>query len=143
MSYGNGVTAKDAAAAFKDGQGTALVGTEANYAEGLDLPKGIAPVIFDLRPGYPSPYDPMAVFEERRFGNQRWRLWNWRVMVKALQVRGRNVRSEDDLGIIFFMSEQFRRFVFASLPEWLQPSYVGDLSFEDCLKRGEKLLGGK
>ncbi len=143
VSYGNGVTAKDAAAAFKGGQGVALIGTEANYAEGLDLPKGIAPVIFDLRPGYPSPYDPLAVFEERRWRGQRWRFWNWRVMVKALQVRGRNVRSEDDLGVIFFMSQQFRRFVFASLPEWLQPSYVGDLSFEECLKRGEKLLGGK
>ena len=143
VSYGNGVTAKDAAAAFKAGKGTALVGTEANYAEGLDLPKGIAPVIFYLRPGYPSPYDPLAVFEERRFRNQRWKLWNWRVMIKALQVRGRNVRSEKDIGAIFFMSQQFRRFVYGSLPEWLQLSYVGTLSFEECLVRGEKLLGVK
>jgi len=141
ISYGNGVTAKEAAVLFKEGKWPVLVGTEANYAEGLDLPKGIAPVIFDLRPGYPSPYDPQTSFEERRFGNERWKIWNWRVMIKALQVRGRNIRNADDLGIIFFMSQQFRRFVFASLPEYLQDRYFGSLSFEECLKRGEEMLG--
>ena len=141
MSYGNGITAKTAALLFKYGQGDCLVGTAANYAEGVDLPGGIAPVIFFLRPGFPPPRDPATVFEERRFGSTRWRLWNYRVMLQALQTRGRNVRSAKDLGVTFFVSQQFRRFVFGSLPKWLEKSYRGDQTWDQCIKDAEGLLG--
>lgn len=142
MSYGNGngLTAKTAAIMFRGGQGDCLVGTAANYAEGVDLPGGIAPVIFFLRPGFPPPRDPATVFEERRFGSARWRLWNWRVMLQALQTRGRNIRSAKDLGVTFFVSQQFRRFVFASLPKWLEKSYRGDGTWDQCVKETEGLL---
>jgi Rad3-related DNA helicase len=143
ISYGNGVTAKAAAQDFKDGKGDVLVGTAANYAEGIDLPKQIAPIIFFLRPGYPNPRDPGTQFEERRFGTARWQLWNWRVMLQALQVRGRNIRSKSDVGVTFFMSQQFRRFLHASLPHWLSNAYCGEKPFEDCLADAEKLLGKK
>ncbi|MFA5029934.1 MAG: helicase C-terminal domain-containing protein [Patescibacteria group bacterium] len=140
VSYGNGVKPKDAALKFKEGEGDVLVGTAANYGEGFDLPKGIAPVIFFLRPGFPHPHDPATVFEERRFGGMRWRIWNWRVMMEALQVRGRNIRSAEDVGVCFFISQQFRRFVFAALPDWLQPAYCGDKDWEECLEEAERLL---
>ncbi len=141
ISYGNGITAKGAAMAFKGGHGDCLVGTASNYAEGVDLPKQIAPVIFFLRPGYPVPTDPGTQFEEKRFGNARWPLWNWRVMQQALQVRGRNVRSTRDVGVTFFISQQFKRIVWGALPHWLEKSYVGTLSFEKCIGDAEALLG--
>ncbi|MDO8510472.1 MAG: helicase C-terminal domain-containing protein [bacterium] len=141
MSYGNGVTAKEAALRFRDGEGKVLVGTAANYSEGVDLPKQMAPVIFFLRPGYPNPRDPMTQFEEQRFGGARWALWNWRVMQQALQVRGRNVRSRSDIGVTFFISQQFRRVLFAALPEWLQKSYRGEITFDEAVKDAERLLG--
>ena len=78
LSYGNGVTAKEAAAAFRGGEGDVLVGTAANYSEGVDLPRQMAPVIFFLRPGYPNPTDASTQFEERRYGSMRWAIWNWR-----------------------------------------------------------------
>ncbi len=140
ISYGNGVTAREAAVHFKDGEGEALVGTAANFGEGVDLPRQIAPVIFVLRPAYPPPHEPRTQFEERRYGNNRWAIWNWRVMLSALQVRGRNIRSEDDLGVTIFISQQFRRFVFASLPKTLQSSYKGDLTLDQCVKEAEKLV---
>ncbi|MBI4127656.1 MAG: hypothetical protein HY459_01150 [Parcubacteria group bacterium] len=140
MSYGNGVLAKEAARRFKDGEGDTLVGTAANYGEGIDLPHQLAPIIFFLRPGYPIPTDPGTVFEERRFGGMRWKLWTWRVMIEGLQVRGRNVRSATDLGVTFFISQQFRRFVFASLPEWLQSAYHGEWTFEHCVEEAQKIL---
>lgn len=140
VSYGNGLTAKKAALLFKEGQGDVLVGTAANYSEGVDLPKQIAPVIFFLRPGYPNPRDPGTVFEQRRFAGQRWALWNWRVMQQALQVRGRNIRGRGDIGVTFFISQQFRRFLFASLPEWLEKSYKGQWTLEECILDAEKLL---
>jgi Rad3-related DNA helicase len=140
ISYGNGVPAKDVATRFRQGEGDVLVGTVANYGEGFDLPKGIAPVIFFLRPGYPSPHDPQSQFEERRFGSQRWQLWNWRVMIEALQVRGRNVRSAKDLGVTFFISQQFRRFLYGSLPKWLEPAYRGQMRFDACVEETLKLL---
>lgn len=140
VSYGNGVAAREAVARFKQGEGDVLVGTAANYGEGIDLPKQLAPVIFFLRPGYPSPEDPGTKFQERRFRKMFWPLTNWRVMLEALQVRGRNVRSEEDLGVAFFISQQFRRFLFAALPEWLQKAYRGDKSFDECVKETEKLL---
>ncbi len=141
ISYGNGVTAKEAAIRFKDGEGDCLVGTFANFGEGIDLPRQIAPVIFVLRPAYPPPDDPRTQFEERRYGNNRWAIWNWRVMLGVLQVRGRNIRSEDDLGVTIFISQQFRRTVFASLPKTLQSSYKGDLTLDQCIKEAEKLVG--
>ncbi len=140
ISYGNGHTARECAKLFRAGEGDCLVGTTANYGEGVDLPQQIAPVIFCLRPGYPNPFDPQAGFEERRFGKRRWQLWNWRVMIELLQVRGRNIRSETDLGVTFLISQQFRRFAFGSLPKWLQPSYRGQLTFEQCVADAEKLL---
>jgi len=141
ISYGNGVTAKDAAIRFKDGEGDALIGTMSNFGEGIDLPRQIAPVIFVLRPGYPPPDDPRTQFEERRYGNNRWAIWNWRVMLSVLQVRGRNIRSEDDLGVTIFISQQFRRSVFASLPKTLQSSYKGDFTLDQCVKQAMELVG--
>ena len=140
VSYGNGVGPKEAVQAFKDGSGDVLAGTVSNYGKGVDLPRGLAPVIFFLRPGYPNPTDPGTIFEERRFGSQRWLLWNWRVMMEALQVRGRNVRSPSDLGVTIFVSQQFRRFVFASLPEWLKPAYRRKLTLEESIQETLALL---
>lgn len=142
-TYGEGLSAKDAASLFKNGAGMVLVGTMKNYGEGLDLPGGMSGVTFVLRPAYPSPSDPSTVFEERRFGGKRWQLWNWRVMIEALQARGRNVRSADDRGVTFFISQQFRRFVFGSLPEHLRDSYVGDKTFDEGVSEAIKLLRAK
>lgn len=140
ISYSNGHAPRTAAREFKAGVGDVLVGTVANFGEGVDLPKGLAPVIFFLRPSYPPPHDPATVFEERRFGKMRWRLWNWRVMIEALQVRGRNVRSEEDLGVTFFVSQQFRRFIPGVLPEWLREAYDGSLSLEEGVDKAKLLL---
>lgn len=140
ISYGNGIVAKEAVACFKAGEGKVLVGTTAHYGEGIDLPKQIAPIIFFLRPGYPDQRDPTIQFEKKRYGTQRWHVWNWRVMLEALQVRGRNIRSAEDMGVTFFISQQFRRFLFGSLPEWLQPTYRGQLNFEQCVQETLKLF---
>lgn len=140
VSYGEGVSPRQAVAQFKDGRGMALVGTVSNYGEGVDLPKGIAPVIFFFRPSYPHPDDPQTVYEENRFKNHRWNLWNWRVMVEMLQVRGRNVRSIEDVGVTFLVSQQFRRFARASLPLWLRPAYVGDKTLDECVDEAMKML---
>lgn len=133
VSYGNGIKPREAVERFKNGEGEVLVGTTANYGEGIDLPKGTAPVIFFLRPGYPNPKNPTAIFEERRFRGMRWKLWNWRVMMELLQVRGRNIRSAHDIGVTILISQQFRRFVVGALPEWLRGVYEGDLKWEECL----------
>lgn len=141
LSYGNGVLARDVAVRFRDGEGMALIGTAAHYAEGIDLPRQIAPVIFFLRPGYARPDDPQTQFEQRRFSDGHcWALWNWRVMIQALQVRGRNVRSVEDVGVTYFISQQFRRFVFASLPLWLERSYVGNMTMEEAVKETCEIL---
>lgn len=140
ITYGNGMPARECAQRFRAGEADCLVGTTAHFGEGLDLPAQMAPVIFDLRPGYPSPGDPQTQFEERRFGNRRWALWQWRVMVELLQVRGRNVRSETDLGVTFLVSQQFRNFAFGSLPDWLQGAYRGAMSWDECVKDAEELL---
>ncbi len=112
-----------------------------NFGEGVDLPRQVAPVIFVIRPAYPPPDAPRTQFEERRYGNNRWAIWNWRVMLSVLQVRGRNIRSEDDLGATIFISQQFRRSVFASLPQSLQASYKGNLTFDQCVKQTLELVG--
>ncbi|MBI3573185.1 MAG: DEAD/DEAH box helicase family protein [Candidatus Kerfeldbacteria bacterium] len=141
LSYGNGKPAKEVAAKFRDGAGDVLVGTVRQYGEGLDLPKQIAPIIFMLRPGYPRPNDPGTQFEERRFTNGNvWAIRNWRVMIEALQVRGRNIRSADDLGVTFFISQQFRRFLLGSLPKWLEEAYQGGFTFEEGIKEAMKVL---
>ncbi len=141
VSYGNGVKARDAATAFLAGEGTVLVGTSAQYAEGIDLPAGTAPVIFFLRPGYQRPDDPQTQFEERRFSEgECWAIWNWRVMMEALQVRGRNIRSAEDVGVCFFISQQFKRFLFGALPRWLRPAY-GQATMEEAVMQTLKLLG--
>lgn len=140
VTYGDGVRPREAVTRFRKGEGQCLVGTSANYGEGVDLPRQTAPVIFYLRPSYPRPDDPATVFEERRFGNARWKLWNWRVIVNLLQARGRNIRSETDLGVTFLISQQFRRFAFPALPKWLQPAYRGQSSFEECVRDAELLL---
>lgn len=140
ISYGNGVKPREALLEFKSGGADVLVGTVANYGEGIDLPRQIAPAIFFLRPGYPRPDDPGTVFEEKRYGSNRWKLWNWRVIVEALQVRGRNIRSSEDLGVTIFVSQQFRRFLKVSLPEWLQSSYCGDKQWDKIIMEAKKLL---
>lgn len=141
ISYGNGVPSREAMARFKSGEGSVLVGTAANYGEGIDLPDGMASVAFVLRPGYPNPADPRTQFERRRYGNQVWMVWNWRAMIAALQVRGRNVRSAEDRGVTIFVSQQFRRFLYASLPKWLEDAYVGDYTLEQCEEETLELLG--
>lgn len=142
VTYGNGTSPKSAAERFKKGEGDTLLGTAANFAEGIDLPKGISPVTFFLKPGYSNPESPEAQFERKRFSESMcWSLWRWRVIIQALQVRGRNIRSRKDKGVTFFISQQFRDFLYGSLPEYLKESYVGDKSFEECIKESEKLLG--
>lgn len=141
VSYGNGVTARTAASRFKDGEGDCLVGTMMHFSEGVDLPRKVAGAIFVLRPPYPPPKEPRTQFEVLRYGNSRWAIWNWRVMLFVLQVRGRNIRSEDDLGVTIFISQQFRRVVFAALPKTLQSSYKGDLTLDQCVKKAITLLG--
>ncbi|MBI2984221.1 MAG: hypothetical protein HYY50_01185 [Candidatus Kerfeldbacteria bacterium] len=141
LSYGNGSPAKTVAARFLGGEGDCLVGTTAQYGEGIDLPRQSAPVIFMLRPGYPHPDDPGTQFEERRFSTgQVWAIRQWRVMMEALQVRGRNIRSSDDLGVTFFMSQQFRKFLRSSLPKWLERAYRNTRTFDQCVEETMELL---
>ncbi|MEK7509678.1 MAG: helicase C-terminal domain-containing protein [Patescibacteria group bacterium] len=140
LTYGNGIPPRECARRFLAGEGDCLVGTTANFGEGLDLPAQVAPVIFCLRPGYPHPDDPQTQFEERRLRGQRWKLWQWRVMLEMLQARGRNVRSANDIGVTFLISQQFRNFAFGSLPDHLQAAYRGNLKWEECVKDAEQLL---
>jgi len=143
VSYGKGIHAREALARFKDGEGDALVGTAAHYGEAVDLPKGLAQVIFFLRPGYPNPNDPMAQFEDRKFPQgHKWALWKWRVMIQALQVRGRNMRSKKDKGVTFFMSSQFENLLYHAMPEELRSKQVffKDKTFDECVAEAELLL---
>ena len=55
-------------------------------------------------------------------------------------MRGRDIRGSEDLGVTFFYSAQFRRFVYAALPEWLEPSYRSDMTLGECIKDAKKLL---
>lgn len=140
VSYGSGYSPREAIAAFKGGEGQVLTGTVSQYGEGVDLPGNEAAVTFFLRPGYPNPSDPNTQFEERRFGGQRWAIWNWRVTIEALQVRGRNIRSANDRGVTIFVSQQFRSFLFGSMPQWLRPAYRSDLSLDECVAEAIELL---
>lgn len=141
LSYSDGVKPKEAAERFKNGEGDVLVGTEANYGEGVDLRDQLAPIIFALRPANAPPDDPQTQFEDRRFsGGRVWGIRNARVMKRALQLRGRNIRSKDCIGVTIFWSQQFRRFVFGSLPKYLQPSYRSEITVDQCVKEALKLL---
>jgi Rad3-related DNA helicase len=141
VSYrNNGRTARQAAEAFKAGEGETLVGTARNFGEGIDLPKQTAPVIFLLRPGYPRMDDPEAQFEEKRFGGKRWPIWTWEVAQEAIQVRGRNIRYRDDRGVTILVSQNFKRFAYGSLPDWLKPAYRGSFTLEECVLDTERLL---
>ena len=141
QTYGNSIAPKDMAVNFKNGEGTVLIGTIAQYGEGLDMKEGIAPVTHVLRPAWPNPIDPEAQFEKERFGNNRWALWTWRVMTDAQQNRGRNVRSKVARGVTIFYSQSFRKFLFSSLAEWLQPSYRGEWRLERCIEDTIEVLG--
>lgn len=142
VSYGNGEKPRESAQKFKRGEGDVLVGTSANYAEGLDLPGKIAPVIFFLRPSYPPPYTPLAKFEDRRFGTKKWMFWKWRVFIEAMQVRGRNIRSAEDIGATFFISQQFESIIKNSLPKWLESSLVSK-PYSECVDDALRFLGGE
>ena len=142
ITYDENTNARQAARSFRDGEGDVLLGTAAQYGEGVDLPAQIAPLIFFLKPGYPHPDDPQAQFERRKYGRSVWSLWQWRVMISALQVRGRNVRSVDDLGVTFFVDARFAKFVMAASPEWLRPAYRGGLTFAEAMDQTLELLAG-
>lgn len=141
LTYGNGMTAGECAQRFREGEGDCLLGTVAQFGEGQDLPG--ASYIFYYRPGWPPPQAPQTLFELRRFKARARALWAWRVMLDLLQVRGRNIRSETDLGVIFLVSQQFKNFAFAALPDWLQPAYRGQMTWGQCLKDAEQLFSQK
>ena len=140
LSYGPDISAREAAAFFREGMGEVLVGTMSNYGEGLDLPGEMSQVTFVLRPSYPPPKAPEAIFEEERFGARRWALWHWRIVIELLQARGRNVRSSRDKGVTFFVSQQFRKFILHSLPKWLQTAYRGTQTFEQAVEETIEVL---
>ncbi|MBI2476995.1 hypothetical protein HYV72_02365, partial [Candidatus Uhrbacteria bacterium] len=140
-TYGNGISAQEAATLFRNGEGDCLVGTPAQYAEGVDLPQGTAPVILVMKPAYAPPSDPQRQFEGRRFTKgQYWMLQQWRAMIEALQVRGRNMRSETDVGVAFFFSQQYGHFLYGCLPEWLRPAYRNGKTLEECVRETYALL---
>lgn len=141
LTYGEGLTARVAAERFRNGEGKVLLGTVSQYGQGIDLPSGICPVIIFLRPAYAPPNSPQTQFEEERFGTMRWAIWQYRVIKEVLQVRGRNVRSETDKGVTIFFDRRFRKFVYGSLPKWLQASYVGDKTLNECIDDALEVLG--
>ncbi len=141
LTYGNGVTAKEAVARFRDGEAMVLIGTDAQYAEGVDFPAGIAPVIIYMKPTYPPPSNPQTQFENRRFDSRTfWMLQNWRVMMRSLQVRGRNIRSSTDKGVCIFIDWRFNRFLYACLPQWLKSTFENRLTLDECVDETLKLL---
>ncbi len=142
VSYGGERMARTAAQEFKDGLGMTLVGTETNFGQGLDLPDGLAPVIFDLRPGYSRPDDPASVFEVRKWGEStHFKLEQWRVGIKSLQHMGRNIRSPKDKGAIIFISQQFRKIVWPRLSEGLRQYYDGGKSFAEAVAEVKRMFG--
>lgn len=142
VSYSPERPAREVVTAFRDGEGECLVGTLAQFGEGIDLPSGTASIIFVLRPAYAPPNDPGRQFELKRFGNSKhWALVHWRLMNAALQARGRNIRSQSDVGVTFFISQSFARFVYAALPSHLKNAYVGAKTFDQGVEETLKLLG--
>ena len=145
VSYGEDRSARDTAAAFKEGHGQTLVGTEAQYAEGLDLPGKTAPVIFVLRPAYPNPLGAESQFEFQRWPKEKgivWGLRNNRAMVKVLHACSRNVRGTgpEDGGVAFFMDDRFRKLVARALSDSLKPAYRGNMTFPESMDDAESLL---
>ena len=80
-------------------------------------------------------------FETERFGGRRWSVWQYRVIKEALQVRGRNIRSATDKGVTIFFDKRFQKFVYGSLPKWLQDSYVGNKTLDECIDEALEVLG--
>jgi hypothetical protein len=141
LTYGNGMTAKEAVTRFRAGEAMVLIGTDAQYAEGVDFPAGIAPVIIYMKPTYPPPSNPQTQFENRRFTTSKfWMLQNWRVMMRSLQVRGRNIRSSTDKGVCIFIDWRFNRFLYACLPKWLKASFDNQLTLDECIDATLELL---
>jgi Rad3-related DNA helicase len=141
ITYNSEMNSKMAITHFKQGNGDALVGTFAQYGQGIDLPNQIAPIIFSLRPSYPPPSDPKSLYEERRFKQRKWIIWNSKEMRRILQARGRNVRSETDKGVTFCMSRQYRKIVLKCLPNWLMPAYRSTMTFDEAVADALELLG--
>lgn len=140
VSYGSGVKSKEAVQRFKLGEGDVLAGTFGQYGEGIDLPNQIAPITFVLRPSYPPPGDAKAIYEERRFRQRKWLLWNSRETQRLLQARGRNIRGETDKGVTFCMSLQYKKFILKALPRWLHPAYCHSKTYADCISDALNLL---
>lgn len=141
VTYDETQNAREATAAFKKGKGNVLLGTAAHLAEGFDAPGTIAPVTFFLRAGFPPKDAPQAQFEHRRFGkNGCWAIWQHRAAIQAIQARGRNVRTATDRGVTFFISAQFRSWLFNAIPKWLQSAYKGNLIMDTCIEDALTLL---
>lgn len=140
LTYSDELKPKVCIQEFKKGVGDVLLGTMAQYGAGIDLPDEIAPIIFALRPAYAPPNDPKSLYEEKRFKNSRWVLWNAKEMNRILQVRGRNIRSVNDRGVTFCMSAQYRKIVLRSLPKWLEDAYVYKKTFEEAIDDAIVLL---
>jgi Rad3-related DNA helicase len=140
VTYNKEWNSKMAINHFKQGIGNTLLGTFAQYGQGIDLPNQIAPVIFVLRPAYPPPNDPKSLYEDRRFKKKKWMIWNSKEMRRILQARGRNVRSETDRGVTFCMSRQYRKIVLKCLPKWLLPAYVYKKTFDEAVEDTLELL---
>jgi Rad3-related DNA helicase len=139
VTYGDEIRAKEAAEEFIKGRGEILLGTVANYSEGIDLPYPTAPAIFVLRPDFPKPMDPQAQFERRRWKEDYYKLWLWRVSIRALQIRGRNIRSEKDRGVAFFISQQFEDCFKKHFPEWLKPA-LRKKPYKECIMEGLEVV---
>ena len=141
LTYGGDEHAKDVAQRFKSGEGDVLLGTTAHYSEGLDLPHGTCPIIFFLRPSHANPKDPQSIFELKRFGRSDYfRMQRHRAQIQAQQMPGRNIRNETDKGVCFFMSMQFRDFLFSSLTPRLQTCYRSDLKLHEAISDALMLL---
>jgi Rad3-related DNA helicase len=144
VTYGNGVAAKDAVVQFKARQGGVLLGTSAHFAQGIDLPDQLAPVIFFLRPGYPDPHSPQEQFKKRRFGESTTAWINkYLVMQQIIQAAGRNIRGPEDRGVIICCDARFTQLVSRTLHndyEWLRPCFVPDLTWEQCMADAMKLF---
>lgn len=136
VSYESTQKAKLVASEFREGKGSVLSGTMAQYGEGADFPQGAASFIFILRPGYPNPHDAVVKFEDKRYGRNKWAIWQWRVILKALQACGRNIRTEEDKGVAIFISQQFNGFLWGALPEWLKPAFVQGKTLNECTIEG-------
>jgi hypothetical protein len=75
--------------------------------------------------------------------DQYWRLKNWRATIQALQVRGRNVRSGEDLGVAFFISQQFGNLFPGGLPEWLKETWQDESSLDEQIDQAMDFLKTK